>query len=171
MIARGQSRASAPLFDWSRSPARLRSRKARKIGRAQIACAQGLGGSAPVYRDKAERRREIEQRLAFIACRPFRERRVDHINVMARSGVPVDQASSDLHRCIALVPGNMVGEQSARAHVRGPDLDGRFCSAADDSDWHSEVTLEVAPHPELSETQARVIPPYSSNSSGKVACA
>ncbi|MCM2563954.1 WYL domain-containing protein [Lutimaribacter sp. EGI FJ00015] len=30
-------------------------------------------------------------------------------------------------------------------------------SADDDSDWHSEVTLEVGPHPELSETQARVI--------------
>ena len=30
-------------------------------------------------------------------------------------------------------------------------------SADDDSDWHSEVTLEVAPHPELSETQAKVI--------------
>jgi predicted DNA-binding transcriptional regulator YafY len=30
-------------------------------------------------------------------------------------------------------------------------------SANDDSDWHSEVTLEVAPHPELSETQAKVI--------------
>ncbi|MFP1633859.1 WYL domain-containing protein [Zhengella sp. ZM62] len=30
-------------------------------------------------------------------------------------------------------------------------------SADDDRDWHSEVTLEVAPHPELSETQAKVI--------------
>ncbi|AVO38206.1 WYL domain-containing protein [Pukyongiella litopenaei] len=30
-------------------------------------------------------------------------------------------------------------------------------SAADDSDWHSEVTLEVAPHPDLSDTQAKVI--------------
>ncbi|THD71263.1 WYL domain-containing protein, partial [Thalassobius vesicularis] len=30
-------------------------------------------------------------------------------------------------------------------------------SAADDHDWHSEVTLEVGPHPELSETQAKVI--------------
>jgi predicted DNA-binding transcriptional regulator YafY len=30
-------------------------------------------------------------------------------------------------------------------------------SADDDSDWHAEVTLEVAPHPELSETQAKVI--------------
>jgi predicted DNA-binding transcriptional regulator YafY len=28
---------------------------------------------------------------------------------------------------------------------------------ADDRDWHSEVTLEVGPHPELSETQSRVI--------------
>src|SRR6056297_731551 len=30
-------------------------------------------------------------------------------------------------------------------------------SADDDRDWHSEVTLEVGPHPELSETQAKVI--------------
>lgn len=30
-------------------------------------------------------------------------------------------------------------------------------SAMDDCDWHSEVTLEVAPHPELSETQAKII--------------
>ena len=30
-------------------------------------------------------------------------------------------------------------------------------SAAEDEDWQSEVTLEVAPHPDLSETQARVI--------------
>ncbi|MCL3882549.1 WYL domain-containing protein [Marivita sp. GX14005] len=30
-------------------------------------------------------------------------------------------------------------------------------SADDDSDWHSEVTLEVGPHPALSETQAKVI--------------
>jgi hypothetical protein len=30
-------------------------------------------------------------------------------------------------------------------------------SADDDRDWHSEVTLEIAPHPELSETQAKVI--------------
>lgn len=30
-------------------------------------------------------------------------------------------------------------------------------SADNDRDWHSEVTLEVAPHPELSETQAKVI--------------
>lgn len=30
-------------------------------------------------------------------------------------------------------------------------------SPDDDRDWHSEVTLEVAPHPELSDTQAKVI--------------
>jgi hypothetical protein len=30
-------------------------------------------------------------------------------------------------------------------------------SGDDDRDWHSEVTLEVGPHPELSETQAKVI--------------
>ena len=30
-------------------------------------------------------------------------------------------------------------------------------SAENDRDWHSEVTLEVAPHPDLSETQAKVI--------------
>lgn len=30
-------------------------------------------------------------------------------------------------------------------------------SAEDDHDWQSQVTLEVAPHPELSETQAKVI--------------
>ena len=30
-------------------------------------------------------------------------------------------------------------------------------SAEDDSDWHSQVALEIAPHPDLSETQAKVI--------------
>ena len=30
-------------------------------------------------------------------------------------------------------------------------------SANDDRDWHSEVALEVGPHPDLSETQAKVI--------------
>ena len=30
-------------------------------------------------------------------------------------------------------------------------------SAEDDRDWHTEVTLEIGPHPELSETQAKVI--------------
>ncbi len=30
-------------------------------------------------------------------------------------------------------------------------------SADDDLDWHAEVTLEVGPHPDLSETQAKVI--------------
>ena len=30
-------------------------------------------------------------------------------------------------------------------------------SAADDRDWHSKVTLEIGPHPELSDTQAKLI--------------
>ena len=30
-------------------------------------------------------------------------------------------------------------------------------SADDDRDWHSEVTLEVGPHPDLADTQAKVI--------------
>jgi predicted DNA-binding transcriptional regulator YafY len=30
-------------------------------------------------------------------------------------------------------------------------------SAADDLEWHTEVTFEIGPHPELSETQAKVI--------------
>ena len=30
-------------------------------------------------------------------------------------------------------------------------------SAEEDFDWHSEVTLEVGPHPELSDTQAKII--------------
>lgn len=30
-------------------------------------------------------------------------------------------------------------------------------SADDDRDWHTEVTLEIGPHPALSETQAKVI--------------
>lgn len=39
--------------------------------------------------------------------------------------------------------------------IRG-SRDGR-ASASDDHEWHSEVTLEVGPHPALSETQAKVI--------------
>lgn len=42
----------------------------------------------------------------------------------------------------------MLGIRGSRAHETSP---------ADDYDWHSEVTLEVAPHPELSETQSKVI--------------
>ncbi|WP_288928372.1 WYL domain-containing protein [uncultured Maritimibacter sp.] len=30
-------------------------------------------------------------------------------------------------------------------------------SAENDRDWHSEITLEIGPHPDLSETQAKVI--------------
>lgn len=30
-------------------------------------------------------------------------------------------------------------------------------SGPDDSDWHSDVTLEIASHPDLSDTQAKVI--------------
>lgn len=41
-------------------------------------------------------------------------------------------------------------------------LDIRFSresgfSAEDDSDWNTEVTLEIGPHPELSQTQAKVV--------------
>ena len=39
--------------------------------------------------------------------------------------------------------------------IRGSRESGT--SADDDLDWNSEVVLEVAPHPELSETQAKVI--------------
>lgn len=39
--------------------------------------------------------------------------------------------------------------------IRGTRDGGAF--AADDHEWHSEVTLEVGPHPDLSETQAKVI--------------
>jgi predicted DNA-binding transcriptional regulator YafY len=42
----------------------------------------------------------------------------------------------------------MLGIRGSRAHDTSP---------ADDYDWHSEVTLEVGPHPELSETQSKVI--------------
>lgn len=34
---------------------------------------------------------------------------------------------------------------------------GSEASADDDDDWHSEVTLEIGPHPDLSETQKKVI--------------
>ncbi|TYB76525.1 WYL domain-containing protein [Maritimibacter fusiformis] len=39
--------------------------------------------------------------------------------------------------------------------IRGSRESGK--TADDDLDWNSEVVLEVAPHPELSETQAKVI--------------
>ena len=44
---------------------------------------------------------------------------------------------------------------SRMIEIRGSRESGR--SADDDLDWNSEVVLEVAPHPELSETQAKVI--------------
>ena len=226
---------------------------------------------------KAELRWNVEQRLEFIEFRLFWEGHVNRIDVMQQFGVSVNQASADLNRYIALAPGNIVYDRSARTYVRGngfacqfrepdaahylaqlrlvtdnvmdrencwiPELppyaaaptpvrgvnpvtlrsvigairrseaievkyqslsnpdpcwrwvaphaiafDGfrwhtrAFCltddcfkdfllsriidirgaresetSADDDRDWHSEVTLEVAPHPELSETQAKII--------------
>ena len=39
--------------------------------------------------------------------------------------------------------------------IRGTQDSG--ASADDDCDWHDEVTLEIGPHPGLSETQAKVI--------------
>ena len=44
---------------------------------------------------------------------------------------------------------------SRMIEIRGSRESGT--SADDDLDWNSEVVLEVAPHPELSETQAKVI--------------
>ena len=44
---------------------------------------------------------------------------------------------------------------SRMIEIRGSRESGT--SADDDIDWNSEVVLEVAPHPELSETQAKVI--------------
>lgn len=44
---------------------------------------------------------------------------------------------------------------SRMIEIRGSRESGT--SADDDLDWNSEVDLEVAPHPELSETQAKVI--------------
>lgn len=40
-------------------------------------------------------------------------------------------------------------------------------SVDEDRDWHSEITLEVGPHPELSETQAKVIALDYGMSSGR----
>jgi len=39
--------------------------------------------------------------------------------------------------------------------IRGSRESG--VSVGDDRDWHSEITLEIGPHPDLSETQAKVI--------------
>jgi len=44
---------------------------------------------------------------------------------------------------------------SRMLNIRGSRDSGT--SADDDRDWHAEVTLEVGPHPDLSETQAKVI--------------
>ncbi len=44
---------------------------------------------------------------------------------------------------------------SRMIEIRGSRESGT--TADDDLDWNSEVVLEVAPHPELSETQAKVI--------------
>ena len=41
-------------------------------------------------------------------------------------------------------------------------------SAKDDRDWNTEATLEIGPHPALSETQAKVIAPDYGMRVGKV---
>ena len=79
-------------------------------------------------RGKTERRLGVEHRLAFIEPHLFWDGRFNRVEAIQQFGVAVIRASRE-----SGVP------------------------AANDSDWHSEVTLEVAPHPELSETQARVI--------------
>ncbi|MDN2584315.1 hypothetical protein [Aquibium sp. ELW1220] len=70
-----------------------------------------------------------------------------HIDVMQQSDTSVNQASPGLNCYIAL--------ESRILEIRGSRESG--VSAGKDHDWHNWVTLEIGPHPALSETQAKVI--------------
>ncbi|MCE5972452.1 WYL domain-containing protein [Sinirhodobacter sp. WL0062] len=73
-------------------------------------------------RGGTELRWGVEQRLEFIEFRLFWDGHVNRSDVMEQFGLSVNQASSDLSRYIALAPGNIFYDKSARTYVRGLDF-------------------------------------------------
>jgi len=78
----------------------------------------------------AEAREELrwgmERRLEFIEFRLFWEGHVNRSDLMDTFKVSIAQATTDLNRYLALAPGNMVYDKSAKAYVRTPEFKARF---------------------------------------------
>lgn len=112
-------------------------------------------------RDKAGLRRGIEQRLEFIEFRLFWDGDVNRIDVMRQCGVSVNQASSDLNRYIALAPGNMGHDKSARTDVCGSDFDCRF-RPPDAAHYLSQLCVVADDLLESEDCRIPDPPPYAS---------
>lgn len=78
----------------------------------------------------AEAREELrwgmERRLEFIEFRLFWEGHVNRSDLMDTFKVSIAQATTDLNRYLALAPGNMAYDKSAKAYVRTPEFKARF---------------------------------------------
>ena len=78
----------------------------------------------------AEAREELrwgmQRRLEFIEFRLFWEGHVNRSDLMDTFKVSIAQATTDLNRYLALAPGNMAYDKSAKAYVRTPEFSARF---------------------------------------------
>lgn len=162
-------RTSSKLWDnrHRRAPFRLipQSRAATvqespEIGRAQFACAQ-CWRDRNVDRGKALLRWGIEQCPEYIEFRELWEGHVDCIDVVQQFSLSVNQASSDPNRYIALVPGNMVHDNSARTYVRGPDFDCKF-RTPDAAHYLTQLRLATEDVRERKDSWTLDLPPYAS---------
>ena len=68
----------------------------------------------------------MERRLEFIEFRLFWEGHVNRSDLMDTFKVSIAQATTDLSRYLALAPGNMAYDKSAKAYVRAPEFKARF---------------------------------------------
>jgi hypothetical protein len=75
---------------------------------------------APSITPSAKRRWGAEQRLEFIEFRAFWEGGVNRADLRERFGVSAPQASSDLSAYMALAPGNLIYDLSAKRYVAAP---------------------------------------------------
>ena len=86
----------------------------------------------PPSEDPAKRRWGAEQRLEFIEFRTFWEGGLNRSDIRDRFGVSAPQASSDLAAYMALAPGNLVYDASAKRYVAGSDFAPRLtCPSAE----------------------------------------
>ncbi len=68
----------------------------------------------------------VERRLEFIEFRLFWEGKVNRGDLVEAFGVSMNQASTDLNRYIAMAPGNMVYDKSARTYARTAQFEPLF---------------------------------------------
>lgn len=75
---------------------------------------------------RADLRWGMERRLEFIEFRLFWEGHVNRSDLMEAFKVSIAQATTDLNRYLALAPGNMAYDKSAKAYVRTPEFNAQF---------------------------------------------